>query len=155
MKTRLDKQFSQKGMIIFSKNKQMKNCKRHLAGYARHRTRRCSELLQMSGNVAYPAKGRFRRVRLFWVLLKASFWYWNFYWILIITLSYYSKYLQNSKQRMQFLGSRYVPTALPSVTPKRPGSLCFDSIPEKYPASFWSKSIVNLGFNFFSYVFKI
>ena len=46
-----------------------KNCKRHLVGYARRRTCSCSRLPQMSGNAADPAKGRSRRVRLFWVLV--------------------------------------------------------------------------------------
>jgi hypothetical protein len=65
MKTRFDKQFSQKTMIIFSKKNQMKNCKRPVAEYARHRTHSHSELLQVADNAADLATGRSRRVRLF------------------------------------------------------------------------------------------
>ena len=65
MKTAFDKLFSQKRMILFSKKKQMKNCKRPVVEYAMHRIRSHSELLQLSDNAADSATGRSRRVRLF------------------------------------------------------------------------------------------
>ena len=50
-----------------------KNCKRPLAGYARHRTCSCSILPQLSGNAADSVKGRSRRVSPFRIFAYRNF----------------------------------------------------------------------------------
>ena len=52
-------------LFAYSFNFEPKNCKRPVAGYARHRTRSYSELLQVADNAADSATGCSRRVRLF------------------------------------------------------------------------------------------